>query len=141
VAMLDADLRALGNAGHPDARKEIEPFIAHAEVRLRAAAARALRRIPGAEIDESLASMALQDTNKLVRRTAVDAMRKRSPTAVLVSTASQCARLDSDVNTRLEAVRALAHWSPAFPSARESLEWVAQNEPNERLRTIAAESL
>jgi HEAT repeat protein len=131
------DLRALGNAGSPLALPAISQVLASNDAQLRLSAVYALRRIPGPEVDALLASISLEDPSSLVRRAAVASMRGRPASQTLLSSLVQSVKLETDYDTRLGAINALADWSKTQPEAVSALAWAAQNDEDEKLRAIA----
>lgn len=75
-------LQALGNTGHPRALAAIEPYLASAEVTLRAAATHGLRFMAGEAADRAVIA-GLADPEDEVQKAAADTLRYRSIEAVL----------------------------------------------------------
>ena len=76
AAVLTA-LRAIGNAGHPDALPALSPYLASTEHAVRLEAVKALRRIPGASVDSRLAELVRSDRSQRVRQAAHAMLSKR----------------------------------------------------------------
>lgn len=135
------DLIALGNAGHPDALDTIGRFVSHGSDLVRAAAAQALRRIPGGRAEAMLIAM-IEDTSPKVRYSSVNAISEREPSAPLLAAIAARAVHEPEFQARAEAVRAAAAWlSSGSREVRASLEQVAQLDPNPDLRKIAVNAL
>lgn len=141
VGLTIDSLRGLGNAGTPSAFSKIVPYLEHADPSVRAAAAQALRLMPGSEIDELLVRMALEDEVTVVRESALDAIYYREMSPILVRGATESAKLDVEAVPRRAAIRLLAKWRQASPQAHDALKWVALNDPNQKLREVAREAL
>lgn len=141
VGLTIDSLRALGNAGAPSALSKVSPYLEHADPSVRAAAAQALRLIPGSKVDEVLLRMALEDESTAVRESALDAIYYRDMSPILVRGATESAKLDVEAVARRAAVRVLAKWRQASPHAQDALKWVALNDPNQKLREVAREAL
>jgi HEAT repeat protein len=134
-------LIALGNAGHPDSLAVIVPYLHAPEEPTRAAAAQALRRIPGPKVDALLAA-ACADSSAAVRRSAVDAVSERSSSAPLVSAVARILDGEPALPVRALAVHLAARW---LTEAREALAphlaTIAEKDENAELRQIAARAL
>lgn len=129
-------LTALGNAGDPETIESIKRYLEDESAAVRAAAAQALRRIPGQEADALLASLCT-DTEPEVRYSAADAISERIPSTVLVQALAGLALSEPVFRTRARAVNTLARWLPQAPPAAEALGLVAQHDENEDLRHTA----
>ncbi|MEP7051785.1 MAG: HEAT repeat domain-containing protein [Pseudomonadota bacterium] len=140
-SLLIADtLRALGNSGDPRAVAVAAHYIHDPNSMLRSAAAQAVRRVPSSEADALLVEVA-GDPESSVRDSAMNAALDRLPSVALSGTVEQLARRDLDPSVRRDAVRVLVEWQRDSESARDTLMWVAANEPNDKLRQVAAEGL
>jgi hypothetical protein len=71
-------LRALGNAGHPDAIAIASPYLDAEQAPVRAAAVASLRRIPGDEAHRRLTRLATGDPDEQVRVAAQRALDERA---------------------------------------------------------------
>jgi len=65
----------------------------------------------------------------------------RDPTEIIVPVVERLARLDASGTVRREAIRALVRWKDEIASARATLAWVAQNDPEQDLQKVANEGL
>jgi lipoprotein len=133
-------LRALGNTGHPAAVAAAERFVNSVVPMLRAAAAQAVRLVPGAEA-ESVLSRLLTDQEVTVRTSALNACLDRNGSSLLASQVESLGKLDGVPAVRREAIRVLVTWQTSIPSARTALFWISVNDENEKLRAVAAEGL
>ena len=126
-------LDALGNSGDPRALSAIEPYLAAGDVKLRAAAAQALRFMAGAD---ARVAAALQDLAPEVRRAAAGALAYRAITPML-SLVSAVLQHDADVSTRLQLVSALKLRKRQEPGLGDLLSWSAANDPAAEVRSAA----
>lgn len=122
-------LTALGAAGNPSSLAAIAPFAADGDDGVRAAAAQAVRRIPGKEADGILAKL-VSDANPDVRLSAIDAISERTPSAALENAVSQMALNDPRVRAKFNAVGVLGKWLDNDPGLRSVLEQVV-SQPNQ----------
>jgi len=139
LARADA-LRGLGNAGSTEGLEIARRASSSANPIERAAAAQALRRIPS-DVADRLLSTLMEDEADTVRRSAFDAALYRDPTDIVLRVVERSARLETSASVRREAIRVLVRWKSHVTSARRSLVWVSQNDPEQDLRQIAAEGL
>jgi hypothetical protein len=75
---LDLLLRALGNAGHPDSLSHLEAFLGASRADVRASAVGALRRIPGAHIDDRLKRIKATDGEPEVQQSVLTVALERA---------------------------------------------------------------
>jgi hypothetical protein len=129
-------LDALGNAGDPRALSAIAPYLAHADVKLRATAVEALRFMAGT--DGQIAA-ALQDGAAAVRRAAAGALAYRAITPML-QLVTLLVQHDPDAGTRLELVSALKLRVRQEPGLASLLAWAAANDPSADVRSAAQSS-
>lgn len=133
-------LRGLGNSGSVLAL-ELARKAAQSDSSVeRAAAAQAVRLMPTDAADQMLGGM-LKDNDAFVRRSVLDAALYRDATELLVPAVERIARADTEASVRREAIRVLVRWKKDAPTARATLVWVAQNDPEADLKKIAAEGL
>lgn len=133
-------LGALGNAGDPATLDAIGAYEDSADPSVRAAVAQAVRRIPGSDADETLATLC-QDGTTAVRFSAVQAIGERASSPALITAVSALAVNEPDLRVRAGAVNDLARWAPGAPAADEALTTVASRDPNADLRNVAANAL
>jgi hypothetical protein len=131
-------LRALGNAATASSLDSIEKYLAHENASVRAAAVNALRRIPGGRVDQHLATALLRDASPEVRRTAAKSMEYRNASAVLISSLRERLTAEADRDVRLATVRAALRWAAGEPLLREILTRIARNDPDKKIREVAA---
>jgi HEAT repeat protein len=133
-------LTALGNAGHPDALGSIRWFVEDGSVEVRAAAAQALRRIPGETADGLLVTLS-KDANEHVRFRAIDAISERSPSPMLEHRVAAMALGEPAFRTRVRAVRLAVDWLKASPGLASTLELVSNRDESADLRRAARAAL
>ncbi|HVU02958.1 MAG TPA: HEAT repeat domain-containing protein [Polyangiaceae bacterium] len=135
-----AALTALGNAGDPSTLDTVRAYLTSESVEVRAAAAQALRRIPGFDADQLLAATC-SDPAVDVRFSAVDAIRERQSAPVLATALAALAVRESEFQVRAKAVSTLATWAPQMPAIAEVLRVVAASDQSADLRNIAKVAL
>ncbi|HVY26181.1 MAG TPA: HEAT repeat domain-containing protein [Polyangiaceae bacterium] len=135
-----AVLTSFGNAGDPATLDVIRAYVVNPEPRVRAAAAQALRHIPGQDADALLVRLCA-DANEDVRYSALDAVGERTPSQVLIATVASLIVAESALRPRVKAVNIAARWYPSAPDLRPSLQLVASNDTNADLRNIAKVAL
>ncbi|HWO17190.1 MAG TPA: HEAT repeat domain-containing protein [Kofleriaceae bacterium] len=130
-------LDALGNSGDARALASIEPYLAHAETRVRAAAVEALRFMAG--VDARLMA-ALGDPAAQVRRAAAGALAYHAITP-MQSLVTAMLKQDPDVGTRLALVGSLQLRKRQEPALLELLQWSAANDPAAEVKGAAKTAL
>lgn len=133
-------LTALGNAGHPDSLESIRRFVEHGSIEVRAAAAQALRRIPGETADGLLAKLS-EDPDENIRFSAMDAISERSASPVLEHRVAAMALGEPDFRTRVQAVRTAVDWLETTPGLASTLELVSNRDESEDIRRTARTAL
>lgn len=131
-------LVALGNAGMAEALPQVTPHLVSPSHDIRVAAAEALRRIPGDQPDELLATSLLSDSSTFVRTKAAQAIRDRPISPRLVQALDQAARQEGDLAVRFTILKTLSQLHDRAPALRTTVAWLAVNEPNEDLRRAMA---
>ncbi|MEZ4437184.1 MAG: HEAT repeat domain-containing protein [bacterium] len=129
-------LRALGNAGTPEALPLVEATLAEADPGHRVAALRALRRVPGADADALLARHLADDADPAVRQSAARALAERHPDGALDPLGAALAA-EAEPAVRAAIARAVAAHLPD-PRARRLLADAAAREVEPRVREMLA---
>lgn len=132
---------ALGNAGGPEALEVSKEILDADNPNLRARGANALRFVEGPEADTLLADAVTRDTSADVRVSALSAVQYRSYTDALHTAVDTAARTDKDVSVRTAALNVLIQHADSSMSARQTLSWMSQHDPDPDLRAAAAEAL
>lgn len=135
-----AVLTALGNAGSSALLQSVRKYVTDPSPAVRAAAAQALRRIPGPDADDMLASLT-RDPVADVRWAAVDAIRERSPSPVLDRALSERALGEDQFAIRSRSINALSAWLPEDAAIADTLRVVAERDPSQDLRNVARNAL
>jgi hypothetical protein len=135
-----AVLTALGNAGDPSTLDTVRRFVVSPDPQVRSAAAQALRRIAGPEVDGLLAQLCA-DPVPDVRYSATDAISERPSAAVLIAALSPLALNEPTLPVRTKAVNILAQWYQTAPALAATLQAVASNDSNADLRNVAKHAL
>ncbi len=133
-------LTALGNGGDPTTLDNIRAYVTSVDPRVRAAAAQALRRIPGPDADSLIAQLCADSVDD-VRLDAVDAAHERAYSPALVSAISALALRESQFQIRAKCVNILAQWLPSEPTIAATLKLVAEHDPHADLRNSAKNAL
>jgi hypothetical protein len=129
-------LEALGNSGREAVRDAGLRYLASTDVRERAAAVSALRRLADERSLTALAGAATTDDATIVRVRAVDALAMRAG-ATALATLERVARQDADAMVRSHAVQALAA-RPEREAAAQTLAQLAASDPSAQVREQAA---
>lgn len=133
-------LIALGNAGDRAAVTTAGLYAQDSAPTVRAGAAQALRRMPGQEPDEILASLLLDD-DKRVRLSALDALAERAPVAASVAQIKDLVGSEPTFLVRAQAVRLAVKWLPQVDTLRTPLETAAHDDAFEDIRRLATKGL
>jgi len=135
-------LGALGNSAGPATIPVIEEALHDARVPVRAAAARALRWLPGYDIDQILAYLISSDTDASVRADAIFAARFRRPMPAPIANALlHAATADSIDYVRSNAVSMLRQNPMMSPQVPETLSRIAESDKSPGIRRQALDAL
>jgi HEAT repeat protein len=135
-------LGALGNSAGPATVPVIEAALHDPTATVRGAAARALRLIPGPEVDRLLAAVITSDPDGAVRADAIFATRFRHPlSAPLADALMQVAGADSARFVRSNAIAVLGQNPTASSQIPETLKRIAQADADAGIRRQAGEAL
>jgi len=138
TAAMAADLlTAVGNSGLPEIVPYVQPYLQLDSESLRMEALNALRRVPGAAIDEIMARKIVRDPSPLVRTGALIATSARPPSTVVTRALDESIRSEKDTQVRSTALRTIVAWLPLEPSFRGTLAWMAEHETDASLREVA----
>jgi HEAT repeat protein len=142
VTELSDLVAALGNSGGPEALPVIEEALGDARPTLRAAAVRALRLAPGAEIDRLLSAAITSDPEPSVRSDAIFAVGFRRPLGSQLGEALlRAVKSDPADYVRSSAITLLRRNPDASTRLAETLAWVAENDAQAGNRRLAREAL
>jgi HEAT repeat protein len=135
-------LGALGNSSGPSVVPVVEEALRDTTSAVRAAAARALRLAQGAEIDQLLAGVITSDRDGVVRADAIFATRFRHPLPMSLTDALlRAASTDGARYVRSDAIAVLSQNPTASLRIPETLEQIAEHDPDPGLRHQAREAL
>ncbi len=132
---------ALGNTHLLDVRPELDAALNDDSPDVRMAGINGLTHQAGDDVDSVIAHFMTSDPNELVRDDAIDVAKRRDPSPALLDALTTCMRLDKEILVRRSAISAAAALQQVVPQLSESLQWVAQNDPEPKLRELAAASL
>jgi len=138
--LVSESLRALANSGFARIVAIIPRFLADKRELVRVDAARALSSVETPEVDGLLAQTLTQDDAKAVRLAAIEAMEGRTLTPTLEQ-GLRVATGDSDPHVRYESVKLVARWLPQRSELRATLEHVAANDEERKIREFAKAAL
>lgn len=116
-------------------------YLADPDPNVRSAAVKALRLIPGTEVDALLAQVIARDAEAPVRRAGVDALRSRNVDAGMLEVLAKCLRGDPEPHVRLGVVGVLTGAATSSPQARELLSWASTHDADTSVREAAARAL
>jgi len=133
-------LRAITNSGFVGALETVRPLLTDQRNLVRAAAVKSLRLMVGPEVDAIVAHRFVDDSVKDVRLAALDAMQARKPTPALVQLLRNSISTP-DPHVRHGLVELMARWLDGQPELRHSLELVAKNDQEEKIRERAKAAL
>ena len=135
-------LGALGNSAGPTAARTVDEALGNSSASIRAAAARALRLVPGSDIDRRLATVMLNDSDPSVRADAIFATRFRHPLSLILADALlKVASDDQVIYVRSDAL-AIVHQNPtASPRIEQTLAQIAESDSDAGIRHQAKDAL
>jgi len=134
-------LRAITNSGYAPALPEVVPYLTDGEPAVRAAAVVALQSMNDPKVDDIIAQRMQSDSASDVRISALGAAKVREPTDVLAHAVEDAAVKAADPHVRYRAVELLAMWLSSRPDVRSTLEQVAKNDLELRIRDRAQGAL
>jgi hypothetical protein len=134
-------LGALGNSGYAGALPAIRPYLASDSEEERAAAVGALKSMRDIDVDDLIGSRMDQDGSSSVRISAIDAARVRDPSDVLAHSVVDAAVHAMDAHVRYQATELMAAWLSRRPELRQTLQAIARDDAEPRVRERAQASL
>jgi HEAT repeat protein len=132
-----ATLHGLANTGDNQALAAIRPFVAHEDSSLRMAAAQTLAAMTSTEAESLLAERLEKEAATSVRTAVLNACAARAPTTRLIAAVEKISSAAPDPHGRIEAVRVLGRWMSSHPELRTSLEQIAKNDKEVKVREAA----
>jgi hypothetical protein len=134
-------LRAIANSGYAGALPYVERYLDDPNERARAVAVRALQSMHDARVDALIATRILDDSTK-VRLAALEAAKLREPSVELAQALARVStQPDTDPHVRYRAVELMVDWLPKRTDLRDTLELIAKNDGEPRVRQIAQAAL
>ena len=134
-------LRAIANSGYTPALGAVSAYLEDPLDEVRAAAVRSLQSMRGPNVDEILASRLHADPSPEVRSSVLAAAKVRGPSDVLVRAVASAATEADDPHVRYDAVRLLIQWAPQRSDIHATLDSVARNDAENRIRDVAKAAL
>jgi hypothetical protein len=134
-------LRAIANSGYARALPEVVPYLSDDRDEVRSAAVRALQSMRDPQVDGLLASRLHDDASNVVQLSALDAVQLREPSVVLTDAVITMGTQAADTHVRFRAVEVMIRWLPQRPTLRATLELVAKNDAEPRIRDRAQAAL
>jgi hypothetical protein len=134
-------LRAIANSGYAGALPRVTPYLDHKDERIRVAAMRAVQSMRDPRVDGILAEHLRTDVSPQVRLSALEAAKLREPNQVLVAALTDASTKSEDRHVRYRAVELMSDWLSKRPELRGTLELVAKNDAEAKIRERAKEAL
>lgn len=134
-------LRSIANSGHSPALRSVVPYLTDDRDKVRSAAVRALQSMRDPQVDGILASRLRDESSRSVRLSTLEAVRVREPSTVLTDAVASVSTDAADTHVRFRAVELMIRWLPQRPALRATLELVAKNDSEPKVRNRAQAAL
>jgi hypothetical protein len=134
-------LRAIANSGYIGALPQVLPFLDDKDEEIRGSAVRALQSMRGQRVDAMIAARLKDDASTEVRISAIEAAKVREPTEPVVAALISAGTQGESPHVRYRAVELMANWLNKRPDLRATLDIVAKNDTEERIRERAKAAL
>jgi hypothetical protein len=134
-------LRAIANSGYVGALPRVLPFLKHEDEEIRGTAVRALQSMRGQRVDDMIAARLKEDESAEVRISAIEAAKVREPTDRIVAALVDAGTHGASPHVRYRAVELMADWLTKRPELRATLDLVAKNDEEEKIRDKAKAAL
>jgi hypothetical protein len=134
-------LRAIANSGYDGALARVRPYLDDERDAVRSAAVRALQSMRDPTVDRLIAARLGSDASKDVRLSAIASARLREPNDVLADAVAAAGSNGAEPHVRYRAVETMARWLTRRPALRDTLERIARNDAEERVRERARQAL
>ena len=128
-------LTALGSAGYPETVAAVAPYLSSDDQTIRTEAIDALRRVPGASVDQILSNQLMSGSDQ-VRMAAADAIRDRAQTPVLDQTFVSALTSEKNPEVKNHVLQAASIWVNN-PDVRAAIQQIAQKDPSASVRQTA----
>jgi len=134
-------LRAIANSGYAGALPHLTRYLGDERPLVRGTALRALQSMRDPKVDGILASGLTSDPSGDVRVSALDAAKNRDPSDAMAQALAAVAASEPDTHVRYRAVELMGDWLTRRPDLRPTLEQIAQNDEEPRVRLLARNAL
>jgi HEAT repeat protein len=134
-------LRAIANSGYVGALPRVLPFFKDTDEGIRATAVRALQSMHDQRIDGMIAERIKEDKSAEVRTEAIEAAKVREPSQPLVMAIVDAGIHSDSPYVRYKAVEVMGDWLKKRPDLRATLDLVAKNDEEEKIRARAKAAL
>lgn len=134
-------LRAIANSGYIGALPRVLPFLKDKDEEIRGTAVRALQSMRGQRVDDMIAARLKDDDSAEVRMAAIEAAKVREPTEPVVAALIDAGTHGASPHVRYRAVELMGDWLKKRPELRATLDLVAKNDEEEKIRDKAKAAL
>jgi hypothetical protein len=134
-------LGAIANAGYTPALPRVLPYLSNPNEDLHSAGVTALRSMQDPTVDQLIASQLGGDASAKVQLAALDVVRVRQPSDVLVHALAEAATAALNPQVRYHAVGLIVAWLGRRPDLRSALQQVATKDTEPRIRDRAQAAL
>ncbi len=134
----EAYLQAIGNSGSAAAYGELSPYLSSTDTSTRVTAYSALRRMPGEQVDVTLANAITNELNSEVRDSALAAAMERNLSSTTVAALSNALRTDSSTGAHELIIKELGHKNELPAELIAALQWVQDHGVTPEVREQAA---
>lgn len=134
-------LRSIANSGYTRALPRVIPYLTDEREKVRGGAVRALQSMQDPQIDGILATRLRDDESSVVRLAVVDAAQVREASPVLADAMASVSTEAADSHVRFRAVELMIRWLPQRPGLRATLELIAKNDAEPKVRNRAGAAL
>ena len=135
-ALRMATLRGLANDGDNEALDAIRPLVSGEDVSMRMVAAQTLAAMTSNAAESLLVERLEKEERTSVRSAVLDACQARRPTPPVIAAVQKIALSAPDAHGRIEAARALGRWMSVRPELRATLERMAKEDKEEKVRQV-----
>ena len=134
-------LRAVANSGYVGALPRVLPYLEDRREEVRAAAVRALQSMQTPSIDGLIAARLRSDPSADVRLAAIESAKLREANDVVAAALIEQSTHGDDRHVRFRAVELMSEWLAARPALRATLEQIAKNDAEPKIRERAQAAL
>jgi hypothetical protein len=134
-------LRSIANSGYSAALPRVLPYVTDQRDPVRTAAVRALQSMQDPQVNGILATRLRDEASSTVRISILDAAQLREPSPVLADAVASVSTEAADNHVRFRAVELMISWLPKRPDLRATLELIAKNDAEPKVRNRAQAAL